>query len=202
MKKAFTAALASLAIGLTASAEDLATELQRVMDGLSDPNPVVRIVTLDQAMASSRPIVRQKALELSLKSSDFDLRLVALESVFKTKKTFNIQLSPNGKSRDLIMENTKGFLNLQISGFDPKSGDFMAYSTESTVRNVANERVIEVRQGNLSGDRISFDLNYDPLNLSSEACSAVAQLSGDTGTLVGQFKCDELENPMTIDLLR
>lgn len=202
MKKFIVAVLTCTSVFLgspvSVAETDLATELRRVIDGLSSPDPIARLVAFDEGVSSSKSIVRQKAIELALTSSDADLRTLAVENVLATKSTHILTIEPNGETNDHAFELTAGSVDFKLLNFDQATGDFLAASSGTPI----NGDVLQTRPGNWSAGRLSFGLNLGATSFRLDDCNVMTQLHETNTELVGVMRCTRLTNNVRIDLLK
>lgn len=206
MMRLFNVAVVSLFIVAGSSSaqggSDLATELQRLIDGMASPDPTTRMIALDEATNSQRPPVRRKAIELGLTSSDTDLRAMALAASFRTKANYNVVILPPAEGNyDALNRHLAGNLDLQISSFDPSTGDFFAHSSmsKSTNSRSGGPPTYEARPGNVSGVRVQLSLS--PRFGNYPQCDLVAELVDGSTMMAGTLRCLRHSNSITIAIL-
>lgn len=204
----------SLAFGLMAVLssvtlqQDRVAQLDRVTEGLNDPNPAVRIATLEEAVNSGDRALRQHALSQALASDDRNLRSSAVFAAFQTSSEVIIDFELQAMSRaaeDEVQDfflTTGGTLDVRLAEFEPTSGNFLSYSSLSHNRNDE----ITVHQGNISGDRASLVVDVsEALNGGTSTCRITARGRAGDAQLFGSMGCDFRGAPaqysITIDLL-
>ena len=70
-----------------------AQQLRRVIDGLNSPDPVTRLVTLEEAMGSDDANLKRMAIDTALSSSDKTLRAAAMNAALSDKPSFVIEIT-------------------------------------------------------------------------------------------------------------
>lgn len=187
--------VAAVVSGSAAFAQsDRVEQINRVTEGLNSPNPAVRIATLEDAARSGDRTLRQFALQQALGSSDLTLRSTALFIHMEQNPTIlvelvSINLPENDHGIDRAAEFARdlaGAIDLQIRNFDPASGAFLVFSTFSRVH---SREGVTVHQGNLNGDRISYQVDLNGLGVSRGDCYGHLRLEGDGALMSGEIMC-------------
>ncbi|MFN3225398.1 MAG: hypothetical protein ACE360_04010 [Hyphomicrobiales bacterium] len=172
------------------------------MDGLSSADPIVRIVTLEEAMNSTDTNLRRLALNTALGSGDTLLRSAALDLVFAVKPSYIIQITASSEtnSAQTVLENSGGNIDMNITEYVAETGDFNVYSSRSRVRNGEYVKYA----GNFSGDRVSFSINLGQIVSSGVTdCRITSYLAEGSTVLSGDMMCGDREGySVEIDVVR
>ena len=202
--RTLTAALA-LAVALASptaaqAAGERSQLMNRIVDGLSSPDPVTRLVTLEEAMASKDKNLQRIAISTALASSDQSLRTAAVEAAFAAKRSFIVEFTglARGSTDEVYWQRSGGLIEVRIDKFDSATGDFLAYSPVSFK---SRDGVYTASKGNLSGDRLSFDVSVSELSSGNWCRGAVSAKLGET-VMVGTMNCNNLGYTIKVDLLR
>ena len=214
MKKLTIAIVAFGLAAFSAGAQDSdrAAQMRRVVEGLNSADPVTRIITFEDAMATKDKNIQRIALQTAFASSDLALRSAAMEGVMANKSALLIKIKTYAEeNRRHVLKATEGQLNLRIAEFDAASGNFLTYSNVSYRERVPNSsrnaRRPIVHAGNFSGDRISFEVNIGGGGggSNSETCVGAASLGESGSVLTGTMSCSgggRGRYGIEIDLLR
>lgn len=185
---------------------DRAQVMNRIVDGINSPDPVTRLITLEQAMATKDKNLHRIALTAAFSSSDVALRTAAIEAVFASKATFSVELTgmAAGTKDPAFIEKSGGRMDVWVRGFDPATGNFEARSNFSFWNNVTKDYA--VLPGNLSGDRLSFSVNTNELGGGGSTCTGSAIAAGASALMNGSITCIygqmRLTYTIKVDLLR
>ncbi len=72
-------------------------QLSELIDGLNDPDPIIRLVTFEEAVSSGDATLKRVAMRTAIQSSDTDLRAVALRGAFTGVEIVSFSLSLSNK---------------------------------------------------------------------------------------------------------
>jgi len=192
MKKTLFACLIVSLFATPAFAQsERAEQMRRVIDGLNSADPVTRLITLEEALATKDKNITRIAIQTAMANADTTLRSAAIEGVFATKKVFTIDIkSAQDQKRAYVLEKSGGRVDLKIANFNQQTGDFFGYSSFSYQENIPNtngKRRPKAYPGNFSGDRLTFTVNlYD---LISGNCVGVVEANEGSSLLTGSMSC-------------
>lgn len=198
--KAFCICAAVLAVAAAAQAQsgERAQEMQRVVDGLNSPDPVTRMITLEDVMERGDRNLKRVAISTALGSSDQTLRTAGVEAAFSQKPSFVIEFVAGKEGYLRYWERSGGSIEVLISQFDADSGTFLAHTPYSRRENGQTVAF----PGALSGDRISFHVDISDLYLHGHACRGSVS-ARDGGTLMkGTMSCNDFPYDIQVDLMR
>ena len=191
----------ALAVPSPARAQDSerTQQLRRVIDGLNSPDPVTRLVTLEEAMGSDDANLKRMAIGTALSSSDKTLRATAMTAALSEKPSFVIEIT--GASDDTsvtpkVLEGTGGRIEATILEFDAAAGSMLITSPHSR----ASDDGDHITRGAVSGDRVSFDINIrNVFNHGTRGfCRGSARARDGSSILTGRMSC--VEKPFTIEI--
>ena len=189
----------------TASAQSMRDQLVALSDGLNDPDPIIRLVTYEEAVQSENATIRRVALRTALQSTDSDLRTLALRGALKGRETLSFKLSRSPGFEKALEEAGQSEQKIKAVRSQYKSHAKMLAGYSS----VMPMRVLEYdySTGKIKGacmvgvatpnDAYSFSgtISGDELTMTSKCavthygnCSLSAEL-GDDGKLVGILSC-------------
>ncbi|MCH8488942.1 MAG: hypothetical protein LAT81_03290, partial [Oceanicaulis sp.] len=192
MRWMFLYAIAILmAAGTVQAQSDRIEQINRVTEGLNSPNPAIRIVTLEEAMRSGDRTLRQFALQQALGSSDLTLRSTALSLHLEQDPTMlveivSVAMPENSRAYDRAVDwaqGVAGAVDISIRGFDPQTGGFETFSSHSRVD---PREGIATQTGNLSGDRLSFQVDVARSFGGSGECIGFLRLEGEGAIMQGE----------------
>ena len=163
------------------SAAERRAQITRVVDGINSPDPATRLVTLERAAASKDRNLRRVALSTAFASSDSDLRAAALTAAIANAQTFVVDIADSRDGKNIVAQGTARSLEVRITSFDRATNAFRATSRYS--------RGLSTR-GDVSGDRISFEVMLSEIGLFGWHCSGVGRLQGGGATLQGSMSCN------------
>ena len=182
---------AALAFCLPSQAQSSsrAQEIQRVVDGQNTANPVERIVAFEEAFEKGDATIRRIALDTAFSGSDLTLHSVAVEQLLSTKSSYMIRIiEPLEGSSDTFEKYSAGSFDYRVVNFDLGSGDFLVYSTHSTLDKKTNQR--EAHSGNFSGDRMVFSVSVGDMYANGRlVCHVEMSLSEKPGVMAGTMTC-------------
>ena len=200
----FLVMVMALAVPSPARAQDSerAQQLRRVIDGLNSPDPVTRLVTLEEAMGSDDANLKRMAIGTALSSSDQTLRASAMSAALSEKPSFVVEITGTSEGRkhhiSTILNGTGGRIEASIVQFDRSTGAFLLTSSHSR----HDEDGSHITRGAVSGDRISFDINIRNIHPSSKGyCRGSVRARDDTSVLIGRMSCANVPFSIEIDLL-
>lgn len=196
---------AACALVNPALAQSARDRLNAVIEGLNDPDPIVRLVTFEEAVGSGDATVQRIALRTALESTDSDLRALALRGAFANRKHVTFQLSRTDEheqaldaagdneqklekvrkayqSNEGLLQQYSGVLPIQIQSYDYQSGTISGICM--TDLSEPDERYAVT--GNIAGDEVSLTATCHASSYSN--CTLTAEL-GDSGTLEGAYSC-------------
>ena len=207
MKKLLLGTLLVAFVSTTANAQsERAEQMRRIIDGLNSADPVTRLITLEEALATDDKNLKRIAIQSAMANADATLRSAAIEGVFASKKTYTIDIkSAQQENRAYVLEKSGGQIDLKIENFEPSSGDFLGYSSFSYREGIpnTNKRRPQAHAGNFSGDRLTFKINI--YELVHSVCSGTLQASEGSSVLAGSMTCDGGRDgvyKIEIDILR
>lgn len=178
-------------------AADRAQQMQRVVDGINSPDPVTRMVTLEDALANGDKNLKRMAISTALASSDQTLRTAGVEAAFSQKPSFVIEFVSGVKDRMHFWDRSGGSIEVQVKDFDPATGGFLGTTPFADEND--DQRVYKA--GAISGDRISFDVSVYELSTLAFCRGSVSAKGGGT-LLKGSMSCEEVPYEIQVDLLR
>ena len=214
----FVALGLALALAGTASAQSIRDQLMALSDGLNDPDPIIRIVTYEEAVKSENATIRRVALRTALQSNDADLRSLALRGAFAGRETVVFKLAPSeayaaaleaaGDNEKKRQAATKQFryhqqlgaayswtLPLHIEEYDYDKGTIAG----ACMTKMSSPEDRWKFSGTIAGDEIALTLSCYTGGYS--ACNLAAEL-GEGGTLEGRLSCaNNSRAKATLDLL-
>jgi len=173
-------------------------KLNALVDGLNDPDPIVRIATFEDTMKLDDATAKRIALRTALQSKDSDLRALALRGALVGRNLIAFTLSaenekePNEKSQQFL-KNYSNNIPIQIEKYDFKTGILTGFCMTNLSSPNKNFRVI----GNISGDNLSFNSSCDN---EYRNCTLIAKLT-DAGHLKGKLYCNGSDVDADLDLL-
>lgn len=172
------------------SGQSTKEKLNAVVDGLNDPDPITRLATYEDAMASENTTVKRLALRTALQSNDVDLQALALRSAFIDRNIIAFKLSADdssskgGNGKKNILEHYGNSLPLKIESYDPKTGTINGYCMAGKNRRPGRYKL----DGSISGREITIQSHCDVSAGNCKHCTTKAQLN-ESGQLVGTFSC-------------
>lgn len=201
--------LALAAFGLFATSANAQSEriekMNRVVDGLSSANPVIRLATLEEAIAGGDANLRNLAIQTALASDDPLLRSTALSGLFKNKRSFIVRVPViDGDNRHAEFANDviANRLEVFVANYDEADGSFKARSQWSRREEQNNQWSYRWEDGVFDGERVSFKVDMDQLSASFDGpCQGSAEGSSGSLVLTGQMACYQGSYPIEIDLL-
>ena len=175
-----------------------AQQLRRVIEGLNSPDPVTRLVTLEEAMGSDDANLKRMAIGTALSSSDKTLRATAMTAALSEKPSFVIEITGASDDKGVtsaVLDGTGGRLEATIVQFDRTTGAFLITSPHSRHDSSGSH----ITQGAVSGDRISFDINIRNIFSTNRGyCRGSARARDGSSVLTGRMSC--IEKPFTIEI--
>lgn len=175
-------------------------KLNALVDGLNDPDPIVRIATFEDAIKLDDATVKRIALRTALQSKDSDLRALALRGALVSRNLIAFTLSaenekePDPKKQEFLTKYSKN-IAIQIEKYDFKTGELTGFC----MANQSSPHTSYSVSGNISGDNLSLKSSC---NISSpyNNCTLMAKLT-DSGHLKGKFYCGGSDVDANLDLL-
>ena len=80
MKKLLLGTLLTALISTTANAQsERAEQMRRIIDGLNSADPVTRLITLEEALATNDKNLKRIAIQSAMANADANLRSAAIE---------------------------------------------------------------------------------------------------------------------------
>lgn len=198
--KAFCICAAVLAVAAAAQAQsgERAQEMQRVVDGLNSPDPVTRMITLEDVMERGDRNIKRVAIAAALASSDHTLRTAGLEAAFSEKPSFVIEFVAGAEGYMHYWERSGGSIEVVVSDFNSDTGTFLGHTPFSERK---NGQIVKL-PGTMSGDRISFNVDVKDLYTSGITCrGSVNARSGGT-VMKGTMSCNDHPYDIQVDLMR
>lgn len=192
MKKIILVSLVTTLISTTANAQsERAEQMRRIIDGLNSADPVTRLITLEDAIATKDKNLKRIAIQTAMANADPTLRSAAIEGVFASKKTFTMDIkSAQQENRAFVLTKSGGQIDMKITNFESSSGDFLGYSSFSDQENIpnTNKRRPKTYVGNFSGDRLTFKIDIRQLHPTT--CIGTLQANEGSSLLTGNMSCD------------
>ncbi len=206
MKKLLLGTLLTALISTTANAQsERAEQMRRIIDGLNSADPVTRLITLEEALATNDKNLKRIAIQSAMANADANLRSAAIEGVFATKSAYTIDIkSAQQENRSSILTKSGGQIDLRIEKFDSNTGDFLGYSSFSYREKIpnTNKRRPQAFRGNFSGDRLNFKVSI--YNLIQSDCTGTLEANEGSSILSGNMTCSRNQGvyKIEIDILR
>lgn len=192
MKKLLLGTLLTALISTTANAQsERAEQMRRIIDGLNSADPVTRLITLEEALATNDKNLKRIAIQSAMANADANLRSAAIEGVFGSKQSYTIDIkSSREENRSYLLDKSGGQIDLRIVNYKPETGDFLGYSSYSFMESVSGstKRRPKAFGGNFSGDRLNFKI--DTYNLHRSTCTGTLEASEGSSVLSGNMTCD------------
>lgn len=125
--------MALTSAGAGADTVDRRAQIEKVRDGLNDPDPLVRLITLEDVAASKDTLVRSLALRQAIGIADPDLQAMAARIFVSGLSSFSLDLA-DGKvtggdperAKELLTALSQATLNFSFKEFSPADGTFQA----------------------------------------------------------------------------
>jgi len=191
MKKLLLGTLLTALISTTANAQsERAEQMRRIIDGLNSADPVTRLITLEEALATNDKNLKRIAIQSAMANADTNLRSAAIEGVFATKSAYTIDIkSAQQENRSSVLTKSGGQIDLRIEKFDSNTGDFLGYSSFSYREKIpnTNKRRPQAFRGNFSGDRLNFKINISDLLRTD--CTGTLEAREGSSILSGNMTC-------------
>lgn len=129
---AVAAAMTGASVGAAhADAAERRAALEKVRDGLNDPDPLVRLITLEEVSTSEDALLRNMALRQAIGIADPDLQALAARMFFGGLQTFSLDLAnarvtggDEAKAKPILTQLQQTGLNFQVRDFDVATGAF------------------------------------------------------------------------------
>jgi len=205
MRKLLLGTLLTALISTTANAQsERAEQMRRIIDGLNSADPVTRLITLEEALATNDKNVKRIAIQSAMANADANLRSAAIEGVFSSKNAYTIDIkSAQEENRSFVLTESGGQIDLRIEKFNTNTGDFLGYSSFSYREKIpnTNKRRPRAFRGNFSGDRLNFKISiYDLIN---RECTGTLEANEGSSILSGNMTCGNSGvYKIEIDILR
>lgn len=186
--------LLALTLPIQANASERVEQLQRISDGLNSANPVIRLVTLEEALVLEDENLRDLAIQTALSSNDKVLKNISLKEILKNKSSLLVVLDdyekfqPDGFAKKILGSQ----LEIYLSNFNTKNGQFNTHTPLSDYNTRNGKRVYALETGVYSGERISFKVNIQDafvVGRSTGFCSGAAKFQEGTLKMKGTMNC-------------
>lgn len=177
-----------------AQASDRRAQIEKVRDGLNDPDPLVRLVTLEEVAAGDDALIRSLALRQAIGIADPDLQALAARMFFAGLSTFSLDLkdakvtggNPE-KAKDLLTTLSQALVNFQVDGFVAATGAFkIAFQDEPP------------KDGQVTGIAATFKTVWTGAGTN---CETVLRL-GEALDLAGTMVCERNGHYVTVNVSR
>ncbi|MCF4167185.1 hypothetical protein L2U69_16170 [Zavarzinia compransoris] len=190
-------AAAAMAVSVGTVRADVAERraaLEKVRDGLNDPDPLVRLITLEEVSTSEDALLRSMALRQAIGIADPDLQALAARMFFSGLQTFSLDLAnarvtggDDAKAKPILTQLQQTGLNFQVSDFDVGTGAFK-------IRFQAHGDPMD---GQVTGTTVSFQTYWH--NFAN--CRTSLRV-GEALDLTGTIMCIDGGNAVTADVTR
>lgn len=195
--------LAASFLPALAQQSERAQEMQRVIDLMNSADPVTRMMTFEEVLSSKDKNLKRIGMSTAFASSDLTLRSMALEAAIATKKSFIVEFISSESEKTTFANRCNKRLEVYVQDYNAETGEFLAYTPYSHGR----KKQYVGRAGNVSGDRVSFELMLESLVMKGGAnCTATLVAEVGTSQISGPMACSALGSTeryqVTADLLR
>lgn len=203
-KKLLTLLIGSLIVSPAMAQSERAEQLRRVVDGLNAADPVTRLITFEEAMATNDVNLRSIAIRTVAAGDDPVLLEAALTELLSSKKSYIVEIESSEEydDRGVVESKLAGNLDVQFINFDKSSGEFSAYSEGFSFYRKENQgRNYDLRPGNFQGERLSFEVNTHFLRNDGISCKVKTTFNASTKLFEGAMNCswNKVSMAITID---
>ena len=191
-------------------------KLNALVDGLNDPDSIIRLATFEDAINSGDATLKRFALRTGMQSQDSDLRAMALRGAFVGLNLIAFKISENDelaaalaatsndkKSLAKVKKDHKHSLALlfnysvlpvQIEKYDFSTGNLGGFCLSNLKEKSEEYKVM----GTVSGDEISLQVSCKVANYGN--CTIKADMNSE-GKLEGTIGCWHGSAKVELDLL-
>ena len=145
---------------LAQSGSEGIAEIRALEAQLHDPSPIIRLVTLQDALASGKPLIRKFALQIAYAEGDPDMKEVALRNSLELERKYILSFQEKTEPKYKEWRERQIGSTLELRRLDKSTGQFSGVFGGTSVSGRILRDGLEFSTGNCTGRFLIADRTF------------------------------------------